>query len=79
MSSDLTLRCPVCRATQTIRDQCRRCQADLSLVARAHRRVAYLMAERERARAAGDRWREQSLLQELDQLVPRGEHTSDRS
>ncbi len=70
MSSEPSFRCPVCRAGQTIRDQCRRCQADLRLVAAAHRRVAYLKDQRQQARSRGDRPREEALSAELRLLMP---------
>jgi hypothetical protein len=70
MSNDPALRCPVCRATQTLRETCRRCQADLALVARAHRRVAYLKRERDAARAGGNQQREQAFAAELRWLAP---------
>lgn len=66
-----SFRCPACRARQTLREECRRCRADLSLVARAHRRVHYLIVQRQQARTCGDRRREQSLTTELQQLAPK--------
>lgn len=35
MSDESAFRCPVCRAVQTLRETCRRCQADLRLVMRS--------------------------------------------
>jgi primosomal protein N' len=70
MSNDLEFRCPVCRAAQTLRQECRRCRADLTLVERAHRRVAWLMTERGAARADGDLSREQVITAELQQFAP---------
>jgi hypothetical protein len=70
MSDDPGFRCPVCRAAQTFRATCRRCQADLRLVVRAHRRAAYLKRQLEQARAGGDRQREQALADELRWLAP---------
>lgn len=70
MSDDPAFRCPVCRAKQTLRETCRRCKADLRLVARVHRRMAYLMAQQEQARESGDREREQILAAELQWLAP---------
>ena len=70
MSDDPEFRCPVCRARQTLRETCRRCQADLRLVARAHRRVAYLRGQREQARMSGDRERERTLAAEVRWLAP---------
>jgi hypothetical protein len=65
-----TFRCPVCRARQTLRDECRRCRADLRLVARAHRRAHYLLAQRQQARTSGDVHRERLIAAELAQLAP---------
>ena len=73
MSDDLPFRCPVCRATQTLRETCRRCQADLRLVARAYRRLAYVKRQQQQARVSGDRHREQILAAELRWLAPRRE------
>lgn len=36
-------RCPACRARQPVQDACRRCQADLTLLAKMHRRIDYLI------------------------------------
>ncbi|HEY4261803.1 MAG TPA: hypothetical protein VGM98_16650, partial [Schlesneria sp.] len=63
-------RCPVCRAAQTLREICRRCQADLSLVVRARRRLAYLRQQQEQALSAGDDRRVQQLVAELRWLAP---------
>ncbi len=71
MSNDPSFQCPVCRARQTLRDTCRRCTADLRLVVRAHRRVAHLVAQRQRAQAEGDWLREQAVAVELSLLAPR--------
>ncbi|MEM9660228.1 MAG: hypothetical protein AAF961_17835 [Planctomycetota bacterium] len=71
MSSSPSFRCPVCRAQQTLRDECRRCQADLRLVVRARRRVAYPVAERRRAKADGDAAVEQQAAAELKLLAPK--------
>jgi hypothetical protein len=48
------IQCPVCRATQTARQVCRRCSADLELFVRA--RISNLAARRRLAEAvaAGD-------------------------
>ena len=70
MSNDRDFRCPVCRARQPLQETCRRCKADLSLVVGAHRRVEYLRAEREKARASGNGPREQILTAELRWLAP---------
>lgn len=70
MSDDAGFRCPVCRAAQTLRETCRRCQADLQLVERAYRRLAYLKRQREQARATGDDKLEQAAAAELRWLAP---------
>jgi primosomal protein N' len=70
MSNDLSFRCPVCRARQELADTCRRCNADLRLVARAHRRVAYLLSRKQIARNDGDTLRQQSIEAELKILAP---------
>lgn len=69
MSDNPAFRCPVCRAEQTLREVCRRCQADLRLVVRAHRRLDYLNAERARMRAAGNAVGEQQLATEIRWLT----------
>lgn len=70
MSNEPDFRCPVCRAKQPLQETCRRCKADLSLVVRVHRRVEYLSAQREEARASGNREREEILTAELEWLAP---------
>ena len=70
MSAETAFRCPVCRAAQTLRENCRRCRADLRLVARAHRRLAYVKRQRARAQASGDLDRQRSLAAELLWLAP---------
>ncbi len=70
MSDEIDFRCPVCRAAQTLRETCRRCQADLSLVVRARRRLAYLRQQQAQALSTGDDKREQQLAAELRWLAP---------
>ncbi|MGE0756649.1 MAG: hypothetical protein AB7O38_06500 [Pirellulaceae bacterium] len=70
MSSDASFRCPVCRATQSLRETCRRCRADLRLVVRATRRLAYVQQARELARAGGNNQLAESLTTELRWLAP---------
>jgi hypothetical protein len=70
MSDESDFRCPVCRAAQPLRQTCRRCQADLSLVVRARRRLAYLRQQQAQALSAGDGEREQRLAVELRWLAP---------
>ena len=70
MSDEPAFRCPVCRAAQTLRETCRRCQADLGLVARAHRRLAYVKRQQAQAQAGGDVERQRSLAAELLWLAP---------
>jgi len=70
MSNSRSFHCPVCRAKQTLRATCRRCNADLRLVASACRRIEYLLTEMETAQASGNRQREASLAAELQWLDP---------
>lgn len=70
MSAEAQFRCPVCRASQTLGDTCRRCQADLRLVLQVHRRLAHVQRLRSEARASGDAQREQALAAELRWLAP---------
>ncbi|OED37086.1 hypothetical protein AB833_24930 [Chromatiales bacterium (ex Bugula neritina AB1)] len=43
----VNFQCPVCRARQPLQSQCRRCQADLSLVVKVRERINYLARLRE--------------------------------
>ncbi len=70
MFAEAEFRCPVCRAAQTLRETCRRCQADLSLVVRARRRLDYVKRQQSHSRANGDEQREQRLAAELRWLAP---------
>lgn len=70
MSADAPFQCPVCRASQTLRDTCRRCKADLSLVVRAHRRLAYVNREIDEAFSRGDLAREEAFSREQLWLAP---------
>jgi len=70
MSDETPFRCPVCRATQTLRETCRRCQADLRLVVRAHHRLAYLKQLHDEAQARGDSDHARRLATELHWLAP---------
>jgi hypothetical protein len=70
MSADASFRCPVCRASQTLRETCRRCQADLRLVVGVRRRIDYLVGAREQARDNGDSQRERIVTEELRWLAP---------
>jgi hypothetical protein len=72
MSDDPPFRCPVCRASQTLRETCRRCAADLTLVVRAHRRLAYVNREHAEALVGGENDRVRLLAGELRWLVPSG-------
>jgi hypothetical protein len=69
-SSRLAFQCPACRAKQPLQDTCRRCGADLSLLALAKRRVAWLLARRQAACAAGDFQYATLIQEELDVLQP---------
>lgn len=64
-----SFRCPVCRAKQSLQDQCRRCHADLSLLVKVKRRVAYLVASRQAAKQAGDLAAAEHLHRELQRLA----------
>lgn len=70
MSAELPFRCPVCRATQTLRETCRRCQADLRLVVRAHLRLGYVKRQQAEAILRGDSVRQQIIAGELRWLAP---------
>lgn len=70
MSNNHAFRCPVCRASQRPQATCRRCDADLRLVAGALRRVEYLLSEIEKAQASGDHQRKEGLILELRWLAP---------
>lgn len=70
MSNEHDFQCPACRARQTIRDQCRRCQADLGLLARIYRRMAYLLDQRGRVMNQGDTLSKQWIDEELELLKP---------
>lgn len=70
MSDDPPFRCPVCRASQSLGETCRRCQADLRLVSRAHRRLAYVKHARAEALSRGDYESEKRLADELRWLAP---------
>ena len=67
-SDGQTLRCPVCHARQPFQHQCRRCGADLTLLVKAKRRVAYLIDQRDAADQAHDQIRVDRLQKELQQL-----------
>ena len=69
VEAESNFRCPVCRAGQPLQNDCRRCQADLSLVVSAHQRVEYLLTLH-RTAGLSDRQR-QSLQDELKLLSPR--------
>jgi len=70
MSDDSDFRCPVCRARQPLRETCRRCEADLHLVVRAHRRLVYLKSQLAQTHANGEKERERQIITELRWLVP---------
>jgi hypothetical protein len=63
-------RCPVCRASQTLSETCRRCRADLRLIVRARRRLEYVLRLQAEAVAHGDGEREQLLADEPRWLAP---------
>jgi hypothetical protein len=77
MSAEPTFRCPVCRASQPLRETCRRCQADLSLVVRAHRRLTHLKGLQAETLASGDGERAQEIKTELRWLAPSVDRLTD--
>lgn len=70
MSNEPPFRCPVCRATQALSATCRRCRADLGLVARARERLRYVLRLQAAARDGGDPAQVQRLHAELRWLSP---------
>ena len=70
MSDDVPFRCPVCRASQTLQQTCRRCQADLSLVVRVHRRLEYVKRRQAEFLAQGDLAQARQFAAELRWLAP---------
>lgn len=71
MSSELAIRCPVCRAQQTLSARCRRCRADLSLLEKAYGRLAFLRNELSEASAMNNTARVAFIMAELSWLAPR--------
>jgi hypothetical protein len=53
MSNEPAVRCPVCRAQQTARDECRRCGADLTLYVQALRSLDRARHEADQANRLG--------------------------
>ena len=53
-----------------MRETCRRCQADLRLVLRAHLRLAYVKRRQAEAISRGDSECEQTMASELRWLAP---------
>jgi hypothetical protein len=70
MSAESAFCCPVCRASQSLSETCRRCQADLRLVVRARLRLAYVKRQRGEAIARGDIDSEATYARELRWLAP---------
>lgn len=70
MSDEPEFRCPVCRAAQPLRETCRRCDADLGLIVRARRRLAWLKDQQAKAMDRGDLAGAQRLADELRWLAP---------
>jgi len=71
MPEEEKFRCPVCRASQSLQSQCRRCNADLRLTMRARQRLAYLLRQRAFAIRDGDLDRREKIQCELNLLAPR--------
>jgi primosomal protein N' len=65
MSNDPAFQCPACRARQALQDQCRRCGADLKLLARAKRHLTTLVNDLQSAIAQGDTVTAQRCADEL--------------
>ena len=63
--------CPACRASQPLQDTCRRCGADLRLLAKAKRHVAALIERRESAIRIGDEAMAKQIALELKLMQPR--------
>lgn len=70
-SSNADFQCPVCRARQVLTDSCRRCKADLSLLARLRQRAEFLQTEWLRAVSRGDQAQSERIRRELTVLAPR--------
>ena len=64
-SDDHELRCPVCRAAQTPRPQCRRCGADLGLLVRALDAIRKTQQQLEQACQSGDVWQQRNQQEYL--------------
>jgi hypothetical protein len=54
MEDTSELKCPVCRARQTVRIECRRCGADLALYVQALRSLEFAEAQRADAAERGE-------------------------
>src|SRR4051794_39015958 len=66
----MTLRCPVCRAENTAGPNCRRCRADLSLLAAVEDRRAYHLAAAATEILSGYFANALMQLQQAEQLRP---------
>lgn len=64
-------RCPACRAMQRRQFQCRRCGADLSLLARAYDRLLFLKNRYQQSLQAGEAMQSAYLLTEIRGLHPK--------
>jgi hypothetical protein len=73
------LRCPACRASQHWQDRCRRCNADLSLLVRAHRRLLCLRRRYRQALLTGETGQAARLLAEIRQLHPKTAHEMEQA
>jgi uncharacterized protein YpiB (UPF0302 family) len=70
MPSPAKFRCPVCHARQELQAQCRRCQADLTRVVGAYRRLEHLLQQRSEALDTDDAARQRELDREIQLLSP---------
>lgn len=62
-------KCPVCRKRQDLQTTCARCQADLSLVVAARRRIEFL-CQRLAEASPGEHQDQHELREELRRLSP---------
>ncbi len=70
LPAESRFQCPACRAKQPLQDACRRCGADLQLLAQAQRRVAWLIQKRQTAIASANLDQAMKYERELRLLKP---------
>ena len=71
MPGEIEVQCPVCRAKQTPKPECRRCRADLSLYCKAIQSHSAVRRQYLLARQAGDLDQLASALKYWQWLQPR--------